>query len=314
MKTVVLSQRIHEDAMAMLDGRVNILIPEEQGQEAFERILGDADAVILRTNVKMTASAIAKAPRLGAICRTGAGTDNVDKEECKKRGIVLTNTPTANSISVAEHAVSLALALSKRLPVYDRETRSGGWLIRTSNTSRELNDKTVGIIGLGHIGRNAAEMFRLGFNMKVIAYDPFVKPESVPEYELTDDVGYIFGNADVISLHCPSIPETRGMVNAALLSRAKPGLILINCSRGDVVVQADVADALSTGRLAAAGLDVFETEPIDPESPLIGMDNVILTPHSAALTKEASIRMATEAAEAALSFLNGEQPKHIVKL
>ncbi len=312
MKTVLLSQKIHPKAMEMLEGKVNILIPEKPVQEDFDALVPQADAIILRTNVRVTAEAIASAPNLKIICRTGAGTDNVDKPALKERGIILTNTPRANSVSVAEHAVSLALALAKRLPVYDRETRNGGWYIRTSNTSTEITGKTVGIIGLGHIGRNAAEMFRLGFNMKVVAYDPFVTEDE--RYEIVGTPEEVFKRADIISLHCPSTPETRGLVNAKMLALAKRKLILINCARGDVVVQEDLIKALKNGTIAAAGLDVFPTEPIAEDSPFIGMDNVILTPHSAALTKEASVRMATQAAEQALKFLDGETPDLAVKL
>ena len=201
MKTVLLSQKLHQKALDMLEGKVNILIPEEQGQAAFDALVPQADAILLRTNVKLTAEAIKNAPNLKIVCRTGAGTDNVDKEALKEKGIILTNTPRANSISVAEHAVSLALALAKRLPVYDAETRKGGWLIRSSNTSTEITGKTVGIIGLGNIGRNAAEMFRLGFGMKVIGFDPFVKED--PNYTIVDDPAEVFRQADIISLHCP---------------------------------------------------------------------------------------------------------------
>ncbi|MBR4079889.1 MAG: hydroxyacid dehydrogenase [Christensenellaceae bacterium] len=312
MKTVLLSQKLHQKALDMLEGKVNILIPEEQGQAAFDALVPQADAILLRTNVKLTAEAIKNAPNLKIVCRTGAGTDNVDKEALKEKGIILTNTPRANSISVAEHAVSLALALAKRLPVYDAETRKGGWLIRSSNTSTEITGKTVGIIGLGNIGRNAAEMFRLGFGMKVIGFDPFVKED--PNYTIVDDPAEVFRQADIISLHCPSTPETRGLVNKEMLALAKKELILVNCARGDVVVEEDLAEALREGKIAAAGLDVFHEEPIPADSPFLNLPNVIVTPHSAALTKEASVRMATQAAEQALKFLNGEQPDLIVKL
>ena len=301
MKKVLLSQKIHDDAMKMLEGKVEILIPPMLGQEAFDEMVPRADAIILRTNVKLTAEAIKKAPNLKIVCRTGAGTDNVDKEALKERGIILTNTPRANSISVAEHAVSLALALAKRLPTYDYELRNGGWYIRTTNSASELFGKTVGIIGLGNIGRNAAEMFRNGFNMHVMGFDPYVKEDE--NYEIVTDVDEIFKKADVISLHCPSTPETRGIVNAHTLSLAKKSLILINCARGDVVVEEDLVAALREERIAAG-----DHVPIRENSPYIKMPNVILTPHSAALTKEAAVRMATQAADQALKYFAGEEP------
>jgi D-3-phosphoglycerate dehydrogenase len=148
--------------------------------------------------------------------------------------------------------------------------------------------------------------------MNVIAYDPFIKDD--PNYTITTDISEIFRKADVISLHCPATPETRGIVNAQMLALAKKELILINCARGEVVVEEDLAEALRSGRIAAAGLDVFSQEPIPEDSPFLGLDNVIVTPHSAALTKEASVRMATQAAEQALLCLHGEQPEFIVKL
>ena len=313
MKTVLLSQEICAEARALLEGKVNVILPERPGQEAFEEMLPLADALILRTNVKLTRAAVGKADKLQIACRTGAGFDNVDLDACRERGIRVANTPDANTTSVVEHTVAMALALSKRLAQYDRAAREGNWKIRSTYASRELSGKTLGVVGYGRIGRRVAQTFRTAFGMKVLAYDPFLQNADPSSGEtLAANVEDVFRGADIISLHCPSLPQTRGMVNESLLRLAKPDLILLNCARGDVVVEADLAQALLEGRIAAAGLDVFEDEPLAGDNPLCAMENVLLTPHTAALTREASIKVAVQAVEQALIQLDGGTPPYLV--
>lgn len=262
--------------------------------------------------MKMNRSAVEKAEKLQIVCRTGVGTDNVDKEACRQKGVLVANTPDANTTSVVEHTIALALALSKRLPLYNSAVREGNWKLRSTYVSCELYGKTAGIVGYGRIGRRVAQVFRQAFGMQIIAYDPFVKPEDYPQDRITADVRDVFREADVVTMHCPSIPETKGMVNAELLRIAKPSMILVNCARGDVLVEADLVEALQQGVVAAAGLDVFENEPVAQDNPLCAMDNVILTPHIAALTMEASVNVACQAVEQALIKLDGGTPPHLV--
>ena len=314
MKTILLSQTIHPKAMELLTGRYNILLPEMPGQEAFERLLPQADALILRTNIRLTEEALKYTPKLKMIARLGVGLDNVPLQTVKERGIVLTTTPNANTVSVAEHTVSMLLALAKYIPQYDRAVRTGGWDIRLLDLPVEVYGKTVGIIGMGRIGKLTADILHNGFKMPVIAYSPHIRQQDYPAYEVTRDAAEVFQRSDFVCLHCPSNDATRGMINASLLRVAKRGMILINCARGDIVVEADLVRALEDGTLAAAGLDVFTKEPPDPENPLRRLPNVLLSPHAAALTKEASIRMATTAAGQVNAFFATGRPDFVVEL
>lgn len=300
--------------MALLEASdVNVLLPEEPGQEAFEKVLPQADALVLRTNVKLTKEALAKTDRLQIVCRTGAGIDNVDKDACREKGVLIANTPSANTISVVEHAVGLILAASKRFSLYDKAVRTGNWKFRSTYASHEIYGTTAGIVGLGKIGRSVADILHQAFHMNIVGFDPFAKQEDCPNYRLVDDPAELVAVSDVISLHCPSIPQTRGMINYKLLQQAKPTAVLVNCARGDVVVEDDLVRALKEGLIAGAGLDVFSDEPINPQSPLLEMNQVILTPHVAALTQEASVRVAVQAVEQALVQLSGGTPEFLVK-
>ncbi len=314
MKTILLSQAIHPKAMEMLEGRYNILLPELPGQEAFERLLSQADALILRTNLRLTEEALKAAAKLKMIARIGVGLDNVPLQAIKERGIVLTYTPNANSVSVAEHTVAMLLALAKYMPQYDKAVRTGGWDMRLLDLPVELYGKTAGIIGMGRIGKLTADILHNGFKMPIIACGPHIRQQDYPAYEVTQNAAEVFQKSDFVCLHCPSNDATRGMVNASLLRVAKRGMVLINCARGDILVEADLAKALEDGTLAAAGLDVFTEEPPAPENSLRRLPNVLLSPHAAALTKEASIRMATTAAEQVHAFFANGRPDSVVEL
>jgi D-3-phosphoglycerate dehydrogenase len=313
MKNILVSQPLHEAAMERLYNQYNVFMPVPYGQEAFEALLPKADGMILRNNVVITESVIKTARNLKIICRTGAGLDNIPLQAARDMDIIVTNTPDANSISVAEHAVALILALSKYLPRYEKEARGGNWEIRQSFMPFELYGKTAGIVGLGRTGRIAAQILHDGFHMNIIAYGPSVDPSKYPAYTITKTVEEVFTESDVVSMHCPSTDATRGMVNAALLSRSKPGMLFINCARGNIVVENDLVAALQSGQVSAAGLDVVSPEPINPDSPLLKLDNVLLTPHSAALTKEASVRMFDTAVEQLNAYFSGSMPNDIVK-
>lgn len=313
MKKVLISQKLHPEAMNMLQGKYDILLPADSGQEAFEALLPKADAIILRTNVKATKTVFEKAEKLKILCRTGVGVDNVDLESAKAHGVIVCNTPLANSLSVAEHVVALTLALCKYLRSYDIQTRSGNWSIRASGKPFELSGKTVGLIGLGNTGRLAAEIFRAGFHMNILAFDPCFKQEDFPDYTITPNVEELFAQSDIISMHCPSIPQTRGMINKKNIALCQKGVLFINCARGDLMVEQDVADALKDGTFLAAGLDVFSQEPIREDSPFLKLENVILTPHSAALTKEGTARVATTAVQQMTTYFEGKIPQFAVR-
>jgi len=224
------------------------------------------------------------------------------------------NTPLANATSVAEHTILAIGALAKRMRVMDRAVREGRWEVRNEYKAVDLEGKVLGLVGLGRVGTLVAKKAAAAFNMKVLAFDPYIAPESARSLgiELCANAEEIFRRADVVSLHTPLTPETRGLVNAARLRTMKPAAFLINFSRGEVVDERALYEALKNGAIAGAALDVFDPEPPKKDNPLFGLDSVILSPHSAALTQECVIRMATGAAEGVVDVLSGRKPSFVV--
>jgi D-3-phosphoglycerate dehydrogenase len=293
------------------------VIPDYSAPDSSARSLTGAleraDGMILRTNIAMTRALIEKAPRLKIIARTGAGVDNVDIEAATERGILVCNTPAANNLSVAEHTLALLLGLAKDLPAMEKAVRSGAWKQRNSGAPVELAGRTLGIVGMGRIGSLVARKCAIGLGMKILAYDPYAASSFADtDYTFTPTLEALFAASDFITLHCPNIPETRGMVTRALLFSMKKSAFLINCARGGVVDEDALLEALREKRIAGAALDVLAAEPPPADSPLLKLDNVLLTPHSAALTQEASIRMASEAAQAVVDYFTNKAPKDVV--
>jgi len=233
----------------------------------------------------------------------------VDVAAATEKGILVLNTPQANSISVAEHTVALIVAISKQLLWYDSELRDGNFKVRRSGKTTDIEGKTLGLIGCGRIGRFAAEKLVAAFNMNVIGYDPYIK--ELPGITLYEDIEEVFKRADYISLHIPLTPETKNLVGEKLLSLMKPTAYLINTARGGIIDEAALADKLGKEEIAGAALDVLEDEPPKADNPLFPLKNVILTPHSAALTKECSARVAFEATRGIADYLKGNTPEFV---
>ena len=263
--------------------------------------LADADAIVVRSATKVTAALIAAAPRLRAIARAGTGVDNVDVAAASARGIVVMNAPGANSISVAELAMGLMLALARHLPAADAAMKQGKWE-KKKFLGEEVRDKTLGLAGLGRIGQEVARR-AAGFGMRLIAHDPFISEQVAADLgvELVslDD---LFARADYLSLHMPSTPQTRNLVNAERLARAKKGLRIINTARGDLIDEQALADAIESGQVGGAGLDVFEKEPT-VDHRLQMLPQVVATPHIAASTREGQELVGVETAAALRDFL-----------
>jgi len=313
VKTVLLPEPIRPEGRRLLEGRVRIVEAPDHAPDTLKKFIRDAHGVILRTGVRITAEIIAKAPQLQVIARTGAGVDNVDVKAATGRKIYVCNVPDANVVSVAEHVMSLLLALSKQLKVLDEEVHRGNFAVRYQYLSTELWDKTLGIIGLGKIGREVAQRAQRGFGMKVVTFDPYVPSEEANRLgaEPFDSLTKMLSHSDAVTLHVPLMEETRKLMRAREFRSMKPSSWFINTSRGELVDEIALVDALNSGVIAGAGLDVFESEPLDPDSPLTKISNVILTPHVAGLTNESSIRMAIGAAEAVLDVLEGRTPAHV---
>ncbi len=286
---ILITEDINGRAIKGLEERYEVLRDESlwKDPKALSARLADARAVIIRNQTKINPQALQNAGSLMVIGRAGVGYDNIDIESASKAGIVVTYAPNENSISTAEQAFALILALYRKTPPSDFSTKNGGW-DRYSFVGHELFGKTVGILGLGRVGARVAVRAR-AFGMKVIAYDKFI---SRHEYVVTEnsaelrELRDLLAEADIVSCHLPSNDDTRRLIDYSKLKLMKKGSIIINTSRGDVIVESDLIRALKEGIIAGAGLDVREKEP-PAESELNHMDNVVLTPHIAGLTIEA---------------------------
>jgi D-3-phosphoglycerate dehydrogenase len=282
---------------------------EANGQISRDALLAkvaEADALVIRSAHKIDAEVLAAAPKLKIIARAGVGVDNVDIPEATRRGIVVVNTPDGNTVSTAEHTLGLMLALARHIPEGDQSMRAGRW-DRKLYTGVELRGKTLGIVGFGRIGRAVAKR-AAAFEMTLIAYDPFVTADAAAavgvEMVSLDD---IWQRSDFITLHSLITPETKELINAGNLAKTKPGVRIVNAARGALVDEAALADAIRSGHVAGAALDVFAEEPPPAENPLVGLAGVIHTPHLAASTEDAQIVVAVDAARLVIDALaNGE--------
>ena len=261
----------------------------------------DYDALIVRSATKATAEVIAAAPNLRIIGRAGIGVDNIDVAAATQNGVVVMNTPGGNAITTAEHAIALLFALARQVPAADRSTQDGKWE-KARFMGVELTGKILGVVGCGNIGAIVADRAR-GLHMRVIAYDPFLSADraadlGVEKVELAD----LLARADFITLHVPLTERTRGLIDAEALAACKPGVRIINCARGGLVVEEDLKAAIESGHVAGAALDVFEREPAR-ENALFGLDNLVATPHLGASTSEAQEKVAVQIAEQIADYL-----------
>jgi D-3-phosphoglycerate dehydrogenase / 2-oxoglutarate reductase len=254
---------------------------------------------------------------LKGIARLGIGVDNIDLEAATDLGIVVGNIPEFCTEEVAEHAIGLMIAVARKMTLADRKSRTGGWVPSMDATllpMRRLSGQTFGLVGLGKIGRCTAAKAQ-GLGLKTIAYDPYANPESARAAGITMvGLDELLAQSDVVSLHVPDTPETRGMINARTLGLMKPGAILVNVARGPIVDEAALAAALASGRLYGAGLDVLQKEPIQLPHPLAEFDNVIFTCHYASLSEEAYATMTRVTTEQAVQIIRGEYPTNLVNV
>jgi D-3-phosphoglycerate dehydrogenase len=265
--------------------------------------IGELDALIVRSATKVTAKALAAATKLKVIGRAGVGVDNVDVEAATKRGIVVMNTPGGNTISTAEHTFSLLLSLARKIPQAHASMAAGKW-DRKSFEGTELCGKTLGIVGMGRIGGEVARR-AIAFGMSVIAYDPYLVQSRARslQVELADDLPALLARADFITVHMPLTPETKNILSAASIAKCKPGVRIINCARGGLVEEAALLEALKSGQVGGAALDVYEKEPPADDLPFRSLPNVVLTPHLGASTSEAQEGVGVEIAQAISDFL-----------
>ena len=312
---ILLPQPIEEEAREMLaDEGLEVVLAPDPNPATVGPLMKNAGAIVLRTGIDMTAELLAKSDDLWTISRTGGGVDNVDLRAATEKGIIVTSSLGVNATTVAEHTLSLILALFKQLFLMDREVRKNNFKVRYKNYPQDVRGKRLGIIGFGKIGQLLATYFYPLSQTKLLAYDPVLSDETkrkfddVVDFVTLDD---LLRTADAISIHVPLNKYTRNMISWDQLKMMKPEAYFINVSRGGVANEQDLIRALREGVIRGAGLDVFENEPIEANSPLLELNNVILTPHTAALTNECVVRMATEAVKRVIDLYNGYQPENI---
>lgn len=312
---VVVTQPIHNEGMKMLNENIeNVVVAPDTSIETIGKLLDEnVKGVVVRYN-PFPRDLIDKAPNLKVIARHGIGVELIDVDYATKKGIYVVNTPAAATKSVAEHTVILMGALAKKLMIADDAVRNGKYSMKSKLGCTDLENKTVGIIGAGKIGLEVAKKCKFGFDMKTLAYDPYLDDEVAREnhIEKVSTLDELLGRSDYVSLHVPLTKQTKHMIGMNELRRMKKSAFLINCGRGALVNEEDLIEALKNGYIAGAALDVLEKEPPDEENPLMKMDNVVLTPHSASLTYESMVKMAIGAAQQLLQVLRGETPQFIV--
>jgi D-3-phosphoglycerate dehydrogenase / 2-oxoglutarate reductase len=311
-KRILLPQPIEKEAVAILDGaNCDIVLSPDPKPETVRPLMKETNGIILRTGIKMTRELMSQAGVLRVISRTGAGVDNVDVLAATELGIAVACVPGANARTVAEHALSLILALMKQIFALDREVRQDNYGIRYKYLPQDMVGKTLGLVGLGRIGSEIARVCYQSFDMRVIAYDPYLPIEVQEKYRgWVEFCGMekVFREADVISLHIPLSPETKNLVGPRELGWMKPDAYIVNTSRGGVLDEKALIQVLKEKKIGGAGLDVQANEPPEKDNPLKQLDNVILTPHTGGLTREMVVRLAVEAARSAVDILEGRKP------
>ena len=307
---LLVAEALADEGVAMLRAHHQVDVRTGLSREDLLAALPEYDGIMVRSQVKVDAEAIAAGSRLAVIGRAGVGVDNVDLDAATRAGIVVVNAPTGNTVAAAEHTIALMFALARRVAAADASVRRGEWK-RSAFTGVELRGKTLGIVGLGKIGMAIADRAR-GLQMEVIGHDPFVAAEAAAHHGVTlRSFDEVLEAADVLTLHVPNTRGTRGLIGAPQLARMKPTAFLLNVSRGSVVDEAALAEALRGNRIAGAGLDVYAAEP-PTGSPILDAPNTVLTPHLGASTAEAQVRVAVEAAEQVLDVLDGRPALYAV--
>jgi D-3-phosphoglycerate dehydrogenase / 2-oxoglutarate reductase len=301
---VLVKEKIGDSGVALLREHFEVELGLDWSDEELAERIGSYEGIVIRSATKMTAELIARATSLRAIGRAGVGVDNVDVEAATKRGIVVANAPESNVVTAAEHTMALLLALARNIPQAYASLTAGKWE-RSKFSGVELYEKTLGILGFGRIGQLVAQRAR-GFGMRVLAFDPFVSAERYRDLgvENADGPEDIYAQADFITVHLPKTPETEGFLDADAFAKMRDGARVLNVARGGLIDEAALKDALDSGKLAGAALDVFPSEPIT-EHPLFGYANVVVTPHLGASTAEATDRAGYQSAEQVVAALTG---------
>ncbi|NEK20265.1 hydroxyacid dehydrogenase [Rhizobium leguminosarum] len=308
MSFIFSTHPLHPAARSMLEAAGDLRVASAPDPETLLREGRGAGIVVVRAPIPP--AFFEDAPALRAAIRHGAGLDMVPLDAATRAGVLVANVPGANASTVAEHVFLVTLALLRRFRLMDRELRQSGWAAgRTqSDTAVDLAGRTMGIVGMGNVGKAIFQIAKFGFGLEVVATS---RSQSVPDGARFLTIDELVATADIVVLCCPLTPETTGLLNAGRIGRMKPAAILVNVSRGPVIDDAALIEALRDGRIGGAALDVFATQPLPLDHPYFGFDNVIVTPHLAGLTEESMMRMGTGAASEALRVIKGDLPVNL---
>ncbi|MBI4716073.1 MAG: phosphoglycerate dehydrogenase, partial [Nitrospirae bacterium] len=300
---ILVSDAISERGIEILrNAGLEVDVKTKLTPEDLLQTIGGYEGLVVRSNTQVTAAALQAGKRLKVVGRAGAGLDNIDVPAATKQGIVVMNTPGGNTITTAEHAISMLLSLIRNIPQAMVSVKGGKWE-KSRFMGLEFYNKTLGIVGLGRVGGYVAKL-ALGLKMNVIAFDPYLSQENAAQMGIEPvTLEEVFRRSDFITVHSPLTPETRSLIGRKAFEMMKPGVLLVNCARGGIVNEQDLFDALVSKRVAGAAFDVFEKEPVDPKHPLLTLDNFICTPHLGASTVEAQENVALDIAEAIVDYL-----------
>jgi D-3-phosphoglycerate dehydrogenase / 2-oxoglutarate reductase len=301
---VLIAEKLAPSVLEVFGDEFDVHHVDGTDRKALFDALADAEALLVRSATRVDAEALGHGPRLKVVARAGVGLDNVDVPAATERGVMVVNAPTSNIVSAAEHAIALLLAVARRIPAADASLRRGQWK-RSSFGGLELSGKIIGVVGLGKIGQLVAQRLA-AFGTELIAYDPYVSPARAAQLGIDlVDLDELLSRADAISIHLPKTPETLGLIGADQLAKTKPGVLIVNAARGGLVDEQALADAVRSGQVGGAGIDVFDAEPCTT-SPLFELPQVVVTPHLGASTTEAQDRAGTDVAHSVLRALRGE--------
>jgi D-3-phosphoglycerate dehydrogenase / 2-oxoglutarate reductase len=302
---ILIADPISPKGIDLLRAGAKLLVDVKTGLKESDLlgIIAEYSAIVVRSQTKITANVIASASKLKVVGRAGVGVDNVDVDAATRRGVIVMNTPGGNTISTAEHAFSLLVSIARSIPQAHTSVKAGQW-DRKSYEGVELHGKTIGIVGMGRIGTEIARR-AIAFGMRPIAYDPYLSPSRARslQVELFDDLDEVLSRADFLTLHMPLSSETMHLIDAERMAKMKKGARIVNCARGGLIDEVALFEALKSGHIAAAALDVFETEPPPADFPLRTLSNIVFTPHLGASTAEAQESVGLEIAEAIRSVL-----------
>lgn len=310
----VMTQAVCKEGMDLLKRKANVYIANNPDPNNYLDEMASADAIVVRI-ARCDSHVIESSPNLKVIGRTGVGFDSIDVRKATELGIPVVITPGANSRSVAEHTISFMFTLSKNLFEAQNQMVKGNWQIRDAGKATELEGKTVGIIGFGNIGKIVGTICK-AIDMNVLVYDPVLSRKQINEsgYEYVENLDEILSLSDYVTIHVPLLDSTKNMVTTRELSLMKKSAFIINCSRGGIINEDDLVEALKNGTIAGAALDAFCSEPLAPDSPLLTCPNLLLSPHSAAQTKEAVIKMATMCVNGCLAVCEGKKWPYVVDM